>query len=766
MEESLKQLMEMLSAVKASQEKMKVSQEEMKEDMKKGQEAMKTGQEEMKEDMKASQEKLELKLQEMKTTIEDSNTKLENKLKEFEEVVEEEINQVKEEVKAIEGELSHMKEDAKADKKEMNKKMEDLETKFRQLSTTGVIKTEGTVTTPSKVKVPTYDGKVSWNTYLRQFEAVVRNWREEDKATSLIAALRGEALEVLRTIPEAGLNYAMLTSALERRYGDAHLQHVYQAQLRSRRQRFEETLQQYEADISRMVNLAYPTAPAEVIEQLSVTSFIEGLRDPEIGQLVRLARHKTISEALAQALEIEAAKQASRGTSKIRQVKTYQYQDRERKVQRPGRNLVDSIKDVLEKFTNGQNSEDSTTNRRPIRCWTCEPGKRQLASLRGRGLVRCYQAPPVKKIKITRLQNNGSSLVVPGRICGRECEMILDTGSSHTIVKPNIVAHCRIQNTDEEYQLETANGEVIPIKGIHLAEIRLGNSTFRQKVFVADITDDVLLGLNVMAEQNFILDLPQRVLKTNNEEIILNFPKIRALPIRTVKASEDVEIPPQSEVVLEAICDDITEEDETVIVEPKSENLLHHKGILTGRTLTVRKNNQMFVRMMNLKDYPQQISKGEPIAYRSAVHESTGKTPASIVFGAELRLPIDLISDRPKKEEGVNNYISHLQDRLQLTHAEVRQKMRIESDRMKTRYDLRANTGGFQVGEKVWLYNPKRTKGKSPKLQKSWEGPYTVVTRLNDVVYRIQKNPQAKMKIVHIDRLTPYQEPHPNEGVT
>ncbi|KAJ8914343.1 hypothetical protein NQ315_011331, partial [Exocentrus adspersus] len=152
--------------------------------------------------------------------------------------------------------------------------------------------------------------------------------------------------------------------------------------------------------------------------------------------------------------------------------------------------------------------------------------------------------------------------------------------------------------------------------------------------------------------------------------------------------------------------------------------------------------------------------------YRSAVHESTGRTPASVVFGAELRLPIDLISDRPKEEEGVDNYLSRLQDRLRLTHTEVRQKLKLESDRMKTRYDLRANTGGFQVGEKVWLYNPKRTKGKSPKLQKSWEGPYTVVTRLNDVVYRIQKNPQAKMKVVHIDRLTPYQEPHPNEGVT
>ncbi|KAJ8915680.1 hypothetical protein NQ315_000613, partial [Exocentrus adspersus] len=113
--------------------------------------------------------------------------------------------------------------------------------------------------------------------------------------------------------------------------------------------------------------------------------------------------------------------------------------------------------------------------------------------------------------------------------------------------------------------------------------------------------------------------------------------------------------------------------------------------------------------------------------YRYAVHESTGKTPASVVFGAELRLPIDLISDRPKEEEGVDNYLSRLQDRLRLTRTEVRQKLKLESDRMKTRYDLRANTGGFQVGEKVWLYNPKRTKGKSPKLRKSWEGLHRLV---------------------------------------
>ncbi|KAJ8911642.1 hypothetical protein NQ315_005987 [Exocentrus adspersus] len=273
--------------MKTSQEEMKTGQKKLKQDMKKGQaelkednEDMKKSQEKIKEDMEASQEKLELKIQEMKTTIE-------------------EINQVKGEEK-----FSHMKEDAKVDKKELNKKMEDLETKFRQLSTTGLIKAGGTVTTPSNVKY-------------------VRNWKEEDKTISLITALRGEALEVLRTISEARPNYAMLTNALERRYGYARLQHVYQTQLRSRRQRFEETLQQYVADISRMVNLAYPTAPTEVIKQLSVSSFVNEFRDPEIGELVRLATDTRQSLKIvceAHTLEIEAVKEASR-------VETNPYQD-------------------------------------------------------------------------------------------------------------------------------------------------------------------------------------------------------------------------------------------------------------------------------------------------------------------------------------------------------------------------------------------------------------------------------------------------------
>ena len=51
---------------------------------------------------------------------------------------------------------------------------------------------------------------------------------------------------------------------------------------------------------------------------------------------------------------------------------------------------------------------------------------------------------------------------------------------------------------------------------------------------------------------------------------------------------------------------------------------------------------------------------------------------------------------------------------------------RVVSDRMKTRYDLKGNSVGFQADDLVRLYNPRRRKGPCPKLLPNWEGSYTV----------------------------------------
>ncbi|KAG8239961.1 hypothetical protein J437_LFUL019522 [Ladona fulva] len=75
--------------------------------------------------------------------------------------------------------------------------------------------------------------------------------------------------------------------------------------------------------------------------------------------------------------------------------------------------------------------------------------------------------------------------------------------------------------------------------------------------------------------------------------------------------------------------------------------------------------------------------------------------------------------------------------RMDDIHLRMRNNIEQASNRMKDRYDVRAEDGGYQVGDLAWLFNPQRRRRFSPKLQSSWEGTYEVITRIEDVVYRI-----------------------------
>ena len=151
------------------------------------------------------------------------------------------------------------------------------------------------------------------------------------------------------------------------------------------------------------------------------------------------------------------------------------------------------------------------------------------------------------------------------------------------------------------------------------------------------------------------------------------------------------------------------------------------------------------------------------MAYRTAIHESTGCTPASLTLGRDLRLPIDLIYGRPDQEpsRSTSVYSENLEARLEQVQEFARSHLKLVSDRMKERYDSSADGTLLERGDPVWLYNPQRKKGKSPKLTRPWQGPYMVTKRINDVVYRVQLSPRSKPKVVHRNRLWRYSE-HPH----
>ncbi|KAJ8958604.1 hypothetical protein NQ318_016325, partial [Aromia moschata] len=168
-----------------------------------------------------------------------------------------------------------------------------------------------------RMKPPQFDGKSSWVNYLRQFEAAARanGWSLAEKATALTLALRGDVTDILQTLSlEEQDDYHQLVKHLEMRYGQSHLEHVYHSQLKNRCQKNNESLQEFEADIARK-----------------------------------------LVDALARALEFEAAKQSCRGQAKVRRV--------EEGVEEGTCNEAE-IRRVVE----------GMLEKRQIRCWNCGKG--------------------------------------------------------------------------------------------------------------------------------------------------------------------------------------------------------------------------------------------------------------------------------------------------------------------------------------------------------------------------------------------------------
>ncbi|KAJ8946245.1 hypothetical protein NQ318_004614, partial [Aromia moschata] len=586
------------------------------------------------------------------------------------------------------------------------------------------------------LKPPTYDGQSSWSMYRRQFEAAAKanGWTPQEMATSLVISLRGQALEILQSIPEEQQNdYDRIVGALEIRYGHKYLRQVYQSQIKSRQQRSNESLQEYEADIERLIHLAYPQAPKEFLEQIGIQTFIDGLVDTEMQQALRLGRHTTISDALVAALEFKAAKEASRSyKSRVRQVKFDECQSLPETMEKIMRAL-DEIKQSnspqketrrcyncgkighLQRFCRARSRSQSRTNspdRQPDsrsrsrspdkRNWREENGtpktlfqitskkfgKRQLVDARGRVSTTYTQCP---KISVSKISSDERSLLVLGYLDDKWRSFVIDTGATRTILRPDILPKPPKQ-LSRHVRLETATGELIPVHGEVYVKIQLGSKIMYHQVLIADIRDDCILGLDILSKHGFVVDIKNRIIQIQNEEIVMA-PKLKDYnQSRRIIVEEDIQMPQGSENIIIAKLDGNGEGLSTGLVEANERN----DGLLIARTL-VQMNNQIPVRIANISDRKIILKKNEVLGRCEPI-------------------------ERVIKCEEVNQ----------------------------------AQLNPAKPGDAVWLYAPKRTKGKSPKLQKNWEGPYTIIKKINDLVYRIQLSPRSKPKVVHLERLAKY----------
>ena len=142
-------------------------------------------------------------------------------------------------------------------------------------------------------------------------------------------------------------------------------------------------------------------------------------------------------------------------------------------------------------------------------------------------------------------------------------------------------------------------------------------------------------------------------------------------------------------------------------------------------------------------------------AYNTSIHPTTGYPPFTLMFGRQARLPTDIALGTPNPPlTTVTQYADHLRESLDFAYECVRERMGHQLEKQKTQYDTTVHGHPFQVGDLVWLHNPAVPRGRSKKFHRPWNGPYQVVARLSESVYRLKHLRRARCcPVVHFDRL-------------
>ena len=135
------------------------------------------------------------------------------------------------------------------------------------------------------------------------------------------------------------------------------------------------------------------------------------------------------------------------------------------------------------------------------------------------------------------------------------------------------------------------------------------------------------------------------------------------------------------------------------------------------------------------------------MACQSTVHSVTKYTPAYVVLGFPLLLPIDCIYSTPQTATYAtpSDYVFTMKKKLQKTHQLMREYMDVKQERQKIYYD-RSKCGPFyKVGEKLLVFNPTIKKGETRKISFFYRGPYIIVEIINDLNFKVEDKKTRKV---------------------
>ena len=155
-----------------------------------------------------------------------------------------------------------------------------------------------------------FAGESPVETFLSQFETIAacNGYNKTKKAAVLKCSLRGKAIQVLWRRPsDHDWSFDQLVDALKARFGSVGQQERFQEEIRNFRRKSGETIASVQADICRLMTLAYgEKAQSELGEIIAVNHFLDALNNDTLALKVWEKEPKDLDSAAKLAVRLES----------------------------------------------------------------------------------------------------------------------------------------------------------------------------------------------------------------------------------------------------------------------------------------------------------------------------------------------------------------------------------------------------------------------------------------------------------------------------
>lgn len=152
-------------------------------------------------------------------------------------------------------------------------------------------------------------------------------------------------------------------------------------------------------------------------------------------------------------------------------------------------------------------------------------------------------------------------------------------------------------------------------------------------------------------------------------------------------------------------------------------------------------------------------------AYNTSQHASTGFSPFFLLYGRESNTPVDVLFDVSDELVSPHSHVTVLHDHFKRIHTIARKRLTETQTKAKRLFDAKHTNLEFSIGDKVFLYTPRKLSGRAEKLLHNYYGPYVIVEKYSPLVYGLEvvrKTKTGKRKqrieVAHISRLKIYNE--------